>query len=269
MNTSITKSLIVLLISVAISPLCAASPTDNDGLEDAVTEYWNACSRADKLTAMKYVHPDELNLFLNKKLPVIKKWAIADVSSDDSPNKARVKINYSMETYPGTVFNLSTVENWEYLEEEWKVRVKDSSAAKKALFGMLQGGSGKVKAAGEGLRVRPQSIKFYKSNLKQPAFIWIENNLDSPVELVSLQVDETLIKIAEQPESVSPGERARVKLEYIGGEKEKENLETEILLKIKSGEDLESHSIKAVYNYMNAAMKWIQQRQQSGGEAKP
>lgn len=254
-----TACILLLSLLFTLSPVSA----DTEGpLRESVTAFWNASVGRDKVTAMKYVHPDDLNTFLNKKAVVIRKWEISDISINPDSGEAMVRIAYSMETYPGTAFNLVKVDTWQLVEDEWKVRIKNqSAAAMKALFG-----NAASQAAGpeeKSLRIRPDKIRFYKTNTSQPAFIWIENYLDIPARLTVLEVDQDLIEIAEQPELINPGEKARIRLQYIGKENVKENQTTEVLLEIKSGENVIKRTIPAVYNYINSAMRWIQQQQRT------
>ncbi len=258
--------LFVILITLLTSSFAMA--VDNPpALSEAVTAFWDASVKKDKVTSMQFVHPEDLNNYLNKKGMAIQKWSISEISLNEDQSEASVVMDFAMETYPGVIFNLSRTDTWQKADNQWKIRVDPpSKSAAEALLGGREAGKGN--SPPKTLSVRPDTIKFYKVNPKQPAFIWIENGLAIPAEPVTLKVDEALIKIVEKPETVAPGERARIRLEYIGGEKEMENLVTEITLEIKSGEEITSHTIKAVYNYMNAAMRWIQKKQQ-GADPQP
>lgn len=252
------SKLVAILLSLFFSAQLISAGAERQ-LRDAVSAFWQANEVRDKVTSMKYVHPDDLNIFLNKNAAVIRKWEIDTISMNPGCSEAEVKIRYSMETYPGIAFNLVKNENWQLVNDEWKVRVPDPSIAmKNALLGNPE-----AQAAGSQekiLRIKPESLKFYKTNTSQPAFIWIENGLDIPASLTLLEVNKDLIEVAEKPEILNPGEKARIKLLYIGSEKEKENLLTQVVLEIKSGEDTIKRTIPAVYNYMNSAMKWLQKQ---------
>jgi hypothetical protein len=255
-----TACLLLFLLSV---PLTSASADTENLLRESATAFWQANEVKDRVTAMKYVHPDDLNNFLNKKAMVIRKWEVSDISIKPGSEEAEITISYSMETYPGIAFNLKKTEQWQLIKNAWKVRVPDPAiAAKEAFLGKAN-----VPTAGSRekvLLVRPKTIKFYQINTSQPAFIWIENYLDIPARLTVLEVDETLVKIAEQPTLIKPGEKARIKLQYIGKEQIKENQPTEVVLEIEFGDEVLKRTIPAVYNYINQAMRWIQQKQQGG-----
>ena len=227
-------------------------------LRETVAAFWSASEKGDRVTAMKHVHPDDLNIFLNNKPSAIGDWEIAEISINPESTEAEVRIEYSLETYPGMPFNVAKIDTWQLVEDEWKIRVKNpSSAALEAFFGKT-GSRAEAPSGEKGLTVRPDAVKFYKTNLNQPAFIWIENNLDTPARITGIELDEELIQVAEQPEKVHPGEKARIRLQYIGGKPEQENLTTPIVLEIKSGDEVLKQTITAVYNYMNDALRWIQ-----------
>ena len=217
------KSRLVTILIFLIIPIQLISADAEDQLREAISAFWQANEARDRVTSMKYVHPDDLNIFLNKNAAVIKKWEIDSISLNPEWSEAEVKIKYSMETYPGIAFNLNKNETWQLVGDEWKVRVPDPSIAmKNALFGNPE--ASLVGSEEKTLKIKPESIRFYKTNTSQPAFIWIENGLDIPVSLTLLEVDQSLIEVAEKPEQVNPGEKARIKLLYIGSEKQKENL---------------------------------------------
>ena len=262
-----SRLFLFFLLFLFTAPLFATGTEDK--LKESVTTFWQANESRDKVTSMKYVHPDDLNNFLNKKVAAIKNWELDTISFNADSSEAEVRIKYSMETYPGISFNLTMTETWQLVNDEWRVRVPDPSLAmKEALFASAS--SQKASGSNDGsVKIRPDNIKFYKTNTMQPAFIWIENGLDIPASLALLEVDQNLIEVAEKPEIVNPGEKARIKLLYIGSEKEKENLLTQVVLEIKSGEDTIKRTIPAVYNYMNSAMKWIQKQNQPGEIPQP
>ncbi len=255
-----SRLFIFLLLLIFPVPLVAAGTEDQ--LKESVTAFWQATQARDRVTSMKYVYPDDLNNFLNKNAAVIKSWEIDTISMNADSTEAQVKMKYSMETYPGIAFNLAKTETWQLFNNEWKIRVHDPSVAmKEALLGNHAPRGGKVSQE-KILKIMPDRIKFYKANPNQPAFIRIENYLDIPATLELIEVDQDLIEIAEKPSIVNPGEKARIKLQYIGKEKEKENLSTQVVLEIKSGENITRRTLSVVYNYMNAAMKWLQKQHQ-------
>jgi len=250
------KSKLLFFLLFFLFPVSLLSAGTEDQLKESVTAFWQATQARDRVTSMKYVYPDDLNNFLNKNAAVIKNWEIDTITMNTDSTEAQVKIKYSMETLPGIAFNLAKTETWQLVNNEWKIRVPDPSLAmKEAMFGhptaQTKGSQEKI------LKISPDSIKFFKANPSQPAFIWIENSLDIPARLTLIEVDKDLIDIAEKPELVNPGEKARIRLQYIGTEKEKENLSTQVVLKIQYGENTIQRTIPAVYNYMNAAMKWL------------
>ena len=251
------KTILRLLTLIAVFPLLLAAADREDLLKESVNAFWKATLEKDKVKAMAYVHPDDLNTFLNKPSMIIGKWNIAEIKQVPDANQAQVKIDYSMETYPGIFFNLSRTDTWQLVDNAWKLRVEDKSVLMKDIF------SGKTKMSNSApkekvLRIRPDSIKFYKMNARQPAFIWIENYLDVPARLKSVEVDPALIRVAEQPELVNPGEKARIRLEYIGAEREKENLPAQVIMEIEAGDEVTRYTVPATYNYINEAMKWLQ-----------
>ena len=262
------KSKLLIFLLFLLFPVSLLSAGTEDQLKESVTAFWQAAQARDRVTSMKYVYPDDLNNFLNKNAAVIKTWEIDTISMNTGSTEAQVRIKYSMETYPGIAFNLAKTETWQLVNNEWKIRVPDPSLAmKEAMLGHPAAQT--MRSEEKILRIKPDSIKFYKANPSQPAFIWIENSLDIPARLTLIEVDKDLIEIAEKPELVNPGEKARIRLQYIGKEKEKENLPTQVVLEIQYGENTIQRTIPAVYNYMNAAMKWLQKQHQPEKNPQP
>ncbi len=265
------KTSLLIILGVLFLQPCAVSgaPGPETLLRETVAAFWNAAEQGDRVTAMKHVHPDDLNTFLNSKPAAVGDWEIAEISINSESTEAEVRIEYALETYPGMPFNVAKIDTWQLIEDEWKIRVKSpSAAALEAFFGMT-GSPAEANSGEKGLTVRPETVKFYKTNLNQPAFIWIENNLDTPAVITGIELDEGLIRIAEQPEEVPPGEKSRIRLQYIGEKPEQENLTTTITVEIKAGDKVLKQTITAVYNYMNDALRWIQQQQRPGGKPQP
>jgi len=261
---------LLILVPKASFPDEPASPGDSECLVKTVSGFWKARQKNDRLKAMEFVHPEDLNLFLNQKPARIKGWRIAEIESGETHNEVKVRVEYTLETYPGTAFKVASLDTWQLVDGEWKVRIKQPSrSALEALFGQSE--SSRKQPDGEEITIRPDTIRFFKLNLGQPAFIWIDNQLGIPAEITGLEYDRELIKAVELPEIIEPGENARIRLEYIGGKQEQENLATSVKLKVTAGERVFEKEVQAVYNYMNDALRWLRKTnpQATGQSSRP
>lgn len=254
---------LLLLLTLSLNPVAESdlSDRDNETLVETVAGFWKAQQQNDRVKAMEFVHPEDLNAFLNQKPARIRGWKIAEIKPGETEGEVKVRVEYSLETYPGTAFKVASLDTWQQVDGEWKVRIKQPSrSAMEALFGQAKT-LGREKRNGE-ITIRPDTIRFFKLNLKQPAFIWVENQLDTPAEITLLDYDRQLIKVTEMPGIIRPGENARIRLEYVGGQQDQENLTTPVLLEVTSGDQVFKKEIPAVYNYMNEALRWLRGRQQ-------
>ena len=182
------KSLLPVIIVTLLALSFATAESTPEALSEAVAAFWDASVKKDKVTSMRYVHPEDLNDYLNKKGMAIQRWSISEVSLNENQNEASVVMDFSMETYPGVIFNLSRTDTWQKVEDQWKIRVEPPS--KSAAEALLAGrDTGRTGPRPKTLGVKPETIKFYKVNPDQPAFVWIENNTDLPAEPVTIKVD--------------------------------------------------------------------------------
>jgi hypothetical protein len=245
-----------LLLPLALI-LCSASSVErNDDLEQSIQSYWDAIQSKDKVTAMQYVFPEDLNNFLNKPLSTFTNWELAE-TEQQGEGKCRVTVTID-ELFPHGLFKGSQVSaDWEETTEGWKVRVPPPGEGLLRAYGYRDREEQELPAR---LSVFPKKIRFYAMAKKQPGSIMIRNGLGTPVTITGLEFDAKRFKLQKHLPRVEAGQVGYVRLDYVGEETEP-NLESKAILRLEQDGQEKVIEIPIIYNYEDNHTRWIQGRQ--------
>ncbi len=224
-------------------------------LENSVRVYWDALSRLDRVEAMKYVHPSDLNQFLNRAPSLIGGWELGEISME-SETLATVRLRVTRNFF-GRFQAVPTSETWEKTEDGWKVSIQpiEQQFAKLTSF--------QKPPLPERLDVFPKQLRFYAMAPQQPGVLVIRNGLKVDLEIVGLQVDSARFRLPEFTPKVAARSVVRIPIRYAGKEK-KSNLKSELRLQIRIGEEIRDFGVPIVYNYTDRVMEWIRQKKGAG-----
>jgi hypothetical protein len=235
-----------------------SAPAD---LEKNVKLYWDALMVADKASALNFVHPDDLNNFINRREARFESWKLLDTEMR-SENEAVVRIQLQRVLANGVVGPVKGRETWVKFENEWRVRVMPAGEQYRALLARKPASESKQPATKSSeLEIRPTTLTFYGASPRQPSFIHVWNGLDTSVDIVEIVIDSDRFQILQSPETLAAHSAARVKLQYTGDDTG-ENLKSEILLRLRQEDQIREFTIPVVYNYMDEISRWLQRKKQ-------
>ena len=109
------------------------------------------------------------------------------------------------------------------------------------------------------LEVFPKALKFYLIAPLQPGVITIRNGLDQVIHYVGLDFDQTRFQPGRIIDDVAPRSTARISLQYVGSD-EGVNLEDEVTLHLKEGDQDRDFVIPVIYNYSDPVTRWVSSR---------
>ncbi len=232
----------------------------SDDLESTVHNYWDALLAHDKASAMKYVHPEDLNNFIHRSEARFESWKLVEVE-DRTETKAIVKIQLQRILPNGVVGPVRGRETWVKTEDGWKLRVKPAGEQYRELFGGKGPGHQPAQSAqmAKELEIKPEALNFYAAFPHQPRILHIRNGLEIPAELLEVQVDAERFHVLESPDTIEPHSSEIVKLQYTGQD-EGENLKSEILLRLRQGGQVRKFTVSVVYNYTDEISRWLMQQ---------
>jgi len=235
-------------------------------LTPTVTAYWDALTAKDNAAALRLVHPDDWNNFLGNQPTSLTDWKIEklDFASEGS---ARVTVSGKVMAMTGkNEMPASVMQLWEIVDSEWRLRMPPSEEFDEALFKNVRGRTQSVPPPKE-LIVSTKMLRFYALNPSQPALVNIWNGTQGPVEVVRLEIDDSLFRVEDAVESIPSETQSRIKLRYIGEDEEK-NLEGSATLVLKHADEIKEFKIPIVYNYFDKVAAWVleQQRAKSSGK---
>ena len=84
-------------------------------LNQVVHDYWTALAARDKVRAMEFVHPEDLNKFLNRHEPPIKDWKLERIEQP-SELEASVTVTFVRPSPTGVLFLARAREVWQKLD---------------------------------------------------------------------------------------------------------------------------------------------------------
>ena len=245
--------LIFLLLSFFATPA--------QDLESAVQSYWNALLAQDKAAALKFVHPDDLNNFINRREARFESWKLIQTEFE-SESRAVVKVQLRRILPNGVVGPVKGSETWVKTEEGWRVRVAPSGEEYRKLLAASQAATPKPETEDppDHLDISPETLHFYALFPRQPRLLHVRTGLGTPVDTLELQIDPDRFEILHCPHQIEAGSVGTIKLRYLGTE-EGENLKTQALLRFQQNGESREFTIPIVYNYMDEISRWMMKQQ--------
>ena len=238
---------LLVLVSLSIQ----ADPV----LEQTVRDFWAALEARDKAQAMQFVHPDDLNDFLNRNEPRFEKWKLEAIEPT-SETEATVTVKVSRRIPGGSLLPVRAREVWQQLDSGWKVRIQSWKDYQNQLRQHLY----RPSKLPPRLDVFPKILKFY-FHADQPGVIVIRNGLNSPLQVVGLRLDEQKFEVSLGLTEVAAQSVGRIALHYLGSEKQP-NLESQVRLKLKVGDEVREFQIPVLYNYTDPILEWLKRQKQ-------
>lgn len=248
------KAQTVLVLLWLVPALLPSQIAEESALRQAVAVYWDSLRIRDKATALRYVHPDDINDFINRREAAIGGWSLQSLQSIE-PGRIRVTVKLDQKLPNGIESRVSFSEDWLKTDQGWRVRVTTLEDLRSR-----QAESSKARARiPSSLDVFPKTLRFYALANKQPGVVVIRNGLELSIDVVSLEVDEEKFKVGEMPAEVAAGTVRRIPVRYIGDEKEP-NLKSSATLKLRRNGDPVIFEIPILYNYADRVTQWLQQK---------
>jgi hypothetical protein len=242
---------------VLLSLLLLSSPQDD--LTENVQLYWDALQVSDKASALKFVHPEDLNNFINRREARFKSWKLLDTEIK-SENEAVVRIQLERILSNGVVGPVRGKETWVKHEGSWKVRVMSSGEQYRKMLGGYSSRYNRVTEKSKSLEVRTDKLNFYAISPTQPRFLRIWNGLDAAAKIEEVSVDAERFKVLQFSEKIEAQSTGTVKIQYTGSETG-ENLESEIRLRLLQNGETKEFVVPVVYNYMDEISRWVSRQQ--------
>lgn len=222
-------------------------------LERAVTAYWKSLEKNDKATALQYVHPEDLNHFLNRRTAPFRD---ARVERFEPLGEGEYRITVSLDLLlPNGIFRSRSRDLWVRTEQGWRIRIPPPEAVAEHI--MRATSPQKKTPLPPRLDVLPRELHFYALSPRQPAGVTIRNGLDTEVRVVEVSFDEKLLELLHSVDSVPGGSTARILFRYKGADLKTQNLTTEIGLVLEVNGERRTFRIPALCNYMNQIQRWI------------
>lgn len=234
-------------------PLCWLAFQADPALEQAVRAYWDALEARDKVQAMQFVHPEDLNKFLNRTEPGFEGWELEGIKPV-SETEASVAVKFRRQFPQGSILPVLARETWQWTDAGWKVRIQSL----KDYHDRLEQHRGQPGQMPQRLEVLPATIKFY-SHSDQPGVIVIRNGLQSVVQVVGLELDEHRFSIRKGVNEVEPRSVGRIALQYVGKDAQPD-LESSVLLKLKVDGELREFKLPVICNYSDPMLQWLRRQ---------
>jgi hypothetical protein len=251
-----------LLFLLALGPSAVQDPSD---LAKTVLDYWNALARRDKVAAMKSVYEEDLNNFLNRPEPEFKNPELIDISAlTDTSARVTVSIDRFL---PNGVFTFEAKEIWLKTDTGWKVRVDPPVGVSERIEHAVKEATAAPLAPE--LKVSPEQLVFYAMAPRQSAVLTILNGLESPAQIVSVEMDDSRLRVAKGAETVAPGTAAQLQFEYAGTKLKEFNVPDSLTITIEQQGIVHKFKVSVIYNYMNEIQRWILLQQEGRRSKKP
>ncbi|MEE8585230.1 MAG: hypothetical protein V3T83_10310 [Acidobacteriota bacterium] len=236
-------------------PFCWLTLQADPVLEQTVRDFWAALEARDKAQAMQFVHPDDLNKFLNRNEPRFEDWKLEAIEPA-SGTEATVTVNISRRFPGGSLLPVRAREVWQQLDSGWKVRIQSLEDYQT----QLRQHQDRPPKLPPRLDIFPKTIKFYPHS-DQPGVIVIRNGLNSPVQVVGLRLDEQKFEVSRGLTEVAAQSVGRIALHYLGSERQL-NLESQLRLKLKVADEVREFQIPVLYNYTDPILEWLKRQKQ-------
>ena len=224
-------------------------------LEQAVSDYWQAIESGRYFDAAQLVHPDDRDLFVRRTHATVRSWKLLEVNRT-SPEEGEVRIGLEQQIQnSGPFYSVKLIQSWVRLPDgPWTLRLQRLSRdTLKAAYG------GKESATSTSqlpvLIVAPAVVKFSFLNRTSRGWFRISNGLQESAEVVGLEFDREKFELVEPlPPMVDARSAARVRLEYLGDEEEKD-LTSELVLRLRQGGEEKIFELTLLYNHVDSATR--------------
>ena len=256
-----------LLLAAALPGFAPAHGPAGDApaqLIESVDAFWSALQARDKATAMRFVLPEDLNNFLNRQEAEFRNWSRVRIELLDE-NRADVVISFDRAVL-GSFLKTEITEHWVRTDEGWRIRVDRPVPVAKRIFQTIE--EAEKKELPPRLEVRPARLPFYGIAAKPAARLRILNGLDLPAEIVGLEYDTSMLTVEKPLKSVPPHTIGSILFRYSGPKLDKENVEGQIVLRIRQGDQTRTYEVPVVYNVINDLERWFRKQQQTRPPAK-
>jgi len=240
-----------MLIFIVLSALFASASVPHEReLKNTVSAYWNLMGKGEKAAALKFVLESSQNDFINRDEPKIRAWRYVSANSIN-PQEAEVTVEIEA-IFKGAPISagfqtIQRRETWVWNKKAWKLRVEKPSVAAIAPF--FTGEKAKEPLPSV-LQISPSILRIQFFSKVQDGRIRILNGTEAAADLVSAKVDEGRFDIVKRPDHVQPGQSGELVLHYKGTENDK-NLESQITVVLKQGDQEKLFQIPIVYNYLS------------------
>ena len=180
-SDSLSSMLNLLLLLLVLGPPANGCESAPEGLTQAVTAYWHALEKHDKVTAMQFVYSEDLNSFLNRQDADLRNTQCVGINLvNDETAKVLVSFDRAvLQTYLKT----EATDTWVKTEQGWKVRVEKPASVTDRIYHAIETMPRPPLPAR--LDVLPKRLAFYAISPQQTAPLQIRNGLDLPAEVVS------------------------------------------------------------------------------------
>ena len=226
-------------------------------LSENVRLYWDALQKRDKAKALQFVHPDDLNNFINRGEARFESWELSEIELL-SETEAQVKIQLQRFLPNGVVGPVKGRETWVRTEEGWRIRIAPAGIQYRERMAAEpkskdQEGPASLPSV---LDVSPSILNFYALFPRQPRPLYIVNGLDTPVESLEIEINPEKFEILKRPDQLEPRTRGLIQFRYKGEEKG-ENLKEQLVLRLRQGGETREITVPIVYNYMDPVSRWL------------
>lgn len=234
-------------------PLCWMALQAAPALEQAVRAFWDALEARDKVEAMQWVHPEDLNKFLNRHEPGFEGWELERITPL-SDTEASVAVRFRRQFPQGSTLLVRARETWQRTEAGWKVRIQSLED----YYERLEQHRDRPARLPPRLEVLPRTIKFY-AHSDQPGVIIIRNGLQSAVQVVGLELDEQRFRISKSLDEVGPRSVGRIALRYVGKDAQPDQASS-VLLRLKVAAELREFELPVICNYSDPMLQWLRRQ---------
>lgn len=249
---SILLALLLLIPANAFQPSTASS---SENLQKSVSQFCELLKTNDKASALKLVHPDDLNNFINRREQPVVSWKVVEtkfVSEDNATVTVQFEQLVSRSRVP-----VPKQQQWQKTDQGWKIRIGSSQEAyEKTREAFIQTNK---RLLPKELSVYPEQLKIYEMAKPKIGSVAVRNGLQKPAKLVSFELDTSEFEILSLPDIIQPGEIGRIRVKYLG-EAQEENLESEATLHLEQDGELKTFQVPIIYNYADDVTRWLSEK---------
>lgn len=220
-------------------------------LETGVIEFWSLLQKQDKASALRFVHPDDLNNFIRRNEGSLLNWRLKGIEYK-SEDEALVTVTFER-LLLNSKLPQDLVETWVRQDDSWRVRIAKPVPVVERVRERAREIA--LRNRPETLEVYPRQLRFYALSPAQPAAISIRNGLPSEVRVEQLDFDADRIKVLSGVDSVPPRGDARILVGYVGGVEELNQTST-VRLRISMDGEIRDFEIPVIINYSDEVTRW-------------